>query len=70
MLWLRNSLLSTAVSAFVLLAVAGQSARAGQSPNAAVAPAYKHVLLISVDGMHAVDLPVGSRTTRAATSPN
>jgi len=56
MLWLRNSLLSTAVGASALLAVAGQSARAGEVPNAAVAPAYQHVLLISVDGMHAVDL--------------
>jgi len=56
MLSLRNSLLSTAVGASALLAVAGQSARAGEVPNAAVAPAYQHVLLISVDGMHAVDL--------------
>jgi hypothetical protein len=54
---LRYSLLSTAVSASVLLAVAGQPA--GADPNhksAAVGPTYKHVLLISVDGMHSVDL--------------
>ena len=37
MLWLRNSLLSTAVGASALLAVAGQFARAGEVPNAAVA---------------------------------
>jgi hypothetical protein len=54
---LRTSLLCTAVSAFVLLAVAGQPAGADPNhKNAAVSPTYKHVLLISVDGMHSVDL--------------
>ena len=54
---LRTSLLSTAVSASVLLAVAGQTAGADPDhKSAAVSPTYKHVLLISVDGMHSVDL--------------
>ncbi len=53
----RRSLLSTAVGTAALLATGGQPARAangGDTP--AVASTYKHVLLISVDGMHAVDL--------------
>jgi len=54
---LRSSLLSTAVGASALFAVAGQSARAADvATNAAVGRDYQHVLLISVDGMHAIDL--------------
>jgi hypothetical protein len=51
---LRNSLLSTAVGAFALVAFTGQSVRA--DGDAAVGRDYRHVLLISVDGMHAIDL--------------
>ena len=50
----RDLLLSTAVGATALLAVAGQPAHAGD--GAAVSSTYQHVLLISVDGMHAIDL--------------
>jgi hypothetical protein len=52
----RSLLLSTAVGAVALLAAAGQPVRADDVPNAAVGRDYQHVLLISVDGMHAVDL--------------
>jgi len=51
---LRNSLLSTAVGAFALVAFTGQSVRADD--GSAVGRDYRHVLLISVDGMHAIDL--------------
>ncbi len=50
---LRNILLSTATAAG-LFALAAQPAAAGTVP--AVGTGYKHVLLISVDGMHAIDL--------------
>ena len=53
----RRSLLSTAVGASALIAVGGQSARAGDAGfNPALGSTYRHVLLISVDGMHAIDL--------------
>ncbi len=52
---LRSSLLSTAAGVSALLAVAGQPASAG-TKSAAVSAGYQHVLLISVDGLHAVDL--------------
>jgi len=50
---LRTFLLSTATCASTLLAVSSQHAYAS---SAAVSHDYQHVLLISVDGMHAVDL--------------
>src|SRR5262249_13183558 len=60
---LRSSLLFTAVSAAMLLAMAGRSASADDNSDdgdyarhAAVGSDYRHVLLISVDGMHSVDL--------------
>lgn len=49
---LPNALLSAAAGMAALMA--GQPGRAAQPP--AVTATYKHVLLISVDGMHAVDL--------------
>jgi hypothetical protein len=49
---LRHFLLATAVGA-AALAVGGQTASAG---DAAVGDFYQHVLLISVDGLHAIDL--------------
>ncbi len=53
---LRNYLLST-TTALVLAALpmVSQPAAAG-APTAAIGGGYEHVLLISVDGMHAVDL--------------
>ena len=54
MRFLRASLLCSAAA---LIALAGQSARADDyAKHAAVGQNYQHVLLISVDGMHAVDL--------------
>ena len=54
---LRRSLLSTAVGAAALIAIGGQPARAANArSNPALGSTYKHVLLISVDGMHAIDL--------------
>ncbi len=57
---LRASLLSTTVGASALLAIAIQPARADDDDanrHGAVGRGdYQHVLLISVDGMHAVDL--------------
>jgi hypothetical protein len=53
----RSSLLCTAVGACALLAALGQPVRADDDDqHAAVGRDYQHVLLISVDGMHAVDL--------------
>jgi hypothetical protein len=49
---LRATLLSTVIGASALLAVAGQPARAQGGPIVN----YQHVLLISVDGLHAIDL--------------
>lgn len=49
----RSLLLSTAIGVPALFAASGQPAYA-VSP--AVSSSYKHVLLISVDGMHAIDL--------------
>ena len=49
---LRTHLLSTSIGAAALLAAALPALAA----TPAVAPTYKHVLLISVDGMHSVDL--------------
>lgn len=60
---LRNSLLYTAMSAGLLFAVVASPVNAddpddngSHARNAAVGSDYRHVLLISVDGMHAVDL--------------
>ena len=53
----RASLLCTVIGASALLAIAGQPARAGHdSKGPAVGHTYRHVLLISVDGLHAIDL--------------
>jgi hypothetical protein len=52
----RNHLLSTVVGASVLLAAGSQTVRADDDQDAAVGRNYQHVLLISVDGMHSVDL--------------
>jgi len=52
----RSLLMSTAVAASALLAVSAHPARAAEYPTPAVGTKYKHVLLISVDGLHAVDL--------------
>jgi hypothetical protein len=49
----RTSLLTTAAA---LLAVAGQPAHAAATHSAVVSGDYQHVLVISVDGMHSVDL--------------
>ncbi len=49
---LRALLLSTALGAVGLLSTAGQIAEAAP----AVGSTYKHVLVISVDGLHAIDL--------------
>jgi hypothetical protein len=55
-------LLSTLAGAAVLASASGQPARAfdffelGYARDSAVGHNYKHILLISVDGMHAVDL--------------
>jgi hypothetical protein len=51
-----NRLLAAASGAAALLGAGGQPARADDDQNAAIGRDYKHVLLISVDGMHAVDL--------------
>lgn len=67
----RFSLSSMTVSAAMLFVLAGLPASAdnqgnqGNQGNAAVGSDYKHVLLISVDGMHAVDL-----TNWIAANPN
>ena len=54
---LHNLLLSTVASALTLMTGAQPSlANDDGVNNAAIEPRYKHVLLISVDGMHAVDL--------------
>lgn len=60
---LRNSLLLTGMSAALLLAVGGshvnaddQNDNGNYAKDAAVGSDYRHVLLISVDGMHSVDL--------------
>ena len=63
---LRTALLSTAVGAAALLAVVAQPAAAGNKPAVAAA-SYKHVLLISVDGMHSVDLTKWIETHPAST---
>ncbi len=52
----RSLLMSTAVAASALLAVAAYPAQATEYPRPAVGTNYQHVLLISVDGLHAVDL--------------
>ena len=52
----RNYLLSTIVGASALLAAGSQVVRADDDQIPAVGRDYRHVLLISVDGMHAVDL--------------
>jgi len=52
----RSLLMSTAVAASALLAVSAHPARAAEYPTPAVGTKYQHVLLISVDGLHAVDL--------------
>ena len=49
---LRNYLLSTTAALVVTCAAIGQAGAAGPS----VGTGYEHVLLISVDGLHAVDL--------------
>ena len=53
---IRSILMSTAVCAAALLAAAPQPAQAGEYPRPAVGSTYKHVLLVSVDGLHAADL--------------
>ena len=60
---LRASLLSSVVGAAALVAVAGQPARAGEAGwnrdfghGNEFGRTYQHVLLISVDGLHAIDL--------------
>jgi hypothetical protein len=50
---LRSLLMSTVAAAAAMLAV---PAHAGDYPSPAVGTKYKHVLLVSVDGLHAVDL--------------
>jgi hypothetical protein len=50
---LRSLLMSTAVAAAAMLAV---PAHAADYPSPAVGSKYKHVLLVSVDGLHSVDL--------------
>lgn len=69
---LRSSLLYTAMSACLLFAVVAPPVSAdapngngSYAKNAAVGSDYKHVLLISIDGMHAVDL-----TNWIAANPN
>src|SRR5258706_610340 len=52
----RNYLLSTVVAASTLLAAGSQAVRADDEQNPVTARDYHHVLLISVDGMHAVDM--------------
>ena len=52
----RNHLLSTVVGASALLTAGSQTVRADHDDDAAVGRDYEHVLLISVDGMHAIDL--------------
>lgn len=52
----RNYLLSTVVGASALLVAGSQVVRADDDQHPAVGRDYRHVLLISVDGMHAVDL--------------
>ena len=49
-------MLSTAIGAAALLAAAIHPVRAAEYPTPAVGSSYKHVLLVSVDGLHAVDL--------------
>jgi hypothetical protein len=51
---LRNYLLSTTTA--ILMASLPVAAEEAHTTNSAVSPDYEHVLLISVDGMHAVDL--------------
>ncbi len=51
---LREYLLSTATALAVAVLIAGSQPAAAATP--AVAPGFQHVLLVSVDGMHAVDL--------------
>jgi len=52
----RNHLMSTVVGVSALLAAGSQTVRADDDQDAAVGHNYQHVLLISVDGMHSVDL--------------
>lgn len=52
----RTMLLSTVFAASALLAAGFQPARADGDRRAVVGRDYRHVLLISVDGMHAIDL--------------
>ena len=67
----RRSLLSTAVGASALIAVGGQPARAGDAGfNPALGSTYRHVLLISVDGMHAIDLTNWIENHPTAISPS
>ncbi len=51
----RNLLLSSALSAVALVG-AGSSAQATVASTPVVPATYQHVLLVSVDGLHAVDL--------------
>ena len=52
----REHLLSTAAIAGAILACGISAAQADDGDNGHARHGYKHVLLISVDGMHAVDL--------------
>ena len=51
----RDYLLSTAAVAGAILACGVTVVRADDGRHSQVGHGYKHVLLISVDGMHAVD---------------
>ena len=52
----RTTLVSTVFAAAALSTAGFQPARADDDRRAVVGRDYKHVLLISVDGMHAIDL--------------
>jgi hypothetical protein len=53
---IRSAALAGVARAAALLAVAAYPAHAATYPTPAVGSTYKHVLLVSVDGLHAVDL--------------
>jgi hypothetical protein len=53
---IHSLLMSTAVGAAVLLAGGVNPVHAAEHPRKAVGSTYKHVLLVSVDGLHAIDL--------------
>jgi hypothetical protein len=53
---IRSLLMSTAVGVTALLVGGTNVVHAAEHPRQAVGSTYKHVLLVSVDGLHAVDL--------------